>query len=100
METVKTRSGERGPAKHGSLVMAKAKGGGKLHPLPFKTFSEIAALGFKARVYCSRCYAHRPIDPAAEHLRDRCFATTRFRCSKIRYIGSVCGPPGSVEIEP
>ena len=80
--------------------MAKAKGGGKLHPLPFKTFSEIAALGFKARVYCSRCYAHRPIDPAAEHLRDRCFATTRFRCTKIRYAGAVCGCLGSVEIEP
>jgi hypothetical protein len=35
-----------------------------------------------------------------EHLRDRCFATTRFRCTKIRYTGAVCGSPGSVEIEP
>jgi len=80
--------------------MAKRQGGGKLLPLPFTTFGEIAALGFKARIYCSRCYAHRPIDPIAEHLRDRCFATTRFRCTKIRYTGTVCGCGGSVEIEP
>jgi len=40
------------------------------------------------------------IDPAAEHLRDRCFATTRFRCTKIRHTGDVWGYPGSVEIEP
>jgi hypothetical protein len=80
--------------------MAKIEGGGKLHPLPFKTFSEIAALGFKARVYCSRCYEHRAIDPVAEYLRERCFATTRFRCTKIRYTGTVCGCRGSVEIEP
>jgi hypothetical protein len=70
-----------------------------LHPLPFTTFGEIAALGLKATVYCSACYEHRPIDPA-EHLRDRCFATTRFRCIKIRYTGNVCGCLGSVEIEP
>jgi len=56
--------------------MAKRQGGGKLLPLPFTTFGEIAVLGFKACIYCSRCYAHRPIDPIAEHLRDRCFATT------------------------
>jgi hypothetical protein len=80
--------------------MAKTKGAGKLHPLPFTTFGEITALGFKATVYCSPCYEHRSIDPAAEHLRDRCFATTRFRCIKIRYTGAVCGSPGSVEIEP
>src|SRR5260370_29581853 len=71
-----------------------------LHPLPFTTFGEIAALGFRARVYCSRCYEHRSIDLAAEHLRDRCFATTRFRCTKIRYTGAVCGRLGAVEIEP
>ena len=72
-----------------------------LHPLPFATFAELAARGFKATVYCSRCYEHRPIDLAAEHLRDRCFATTRFRCTtKIRYTGAVCGSSGSVEIEP
>jgi hypothetical protein len=57
--------------------MAKAKGGGKLHRLPFTTFGEIAALGLKAMVYCSRCYEHRPIDPTAEHLRACCFATGR-----------------------
>jgi hypothetical protein len=71
-----------------------------LHPLPFTTFGEIAALGLKATVYCSACYEHRPIDPTAEHLRDRYFATTRFRCTKVRYTGAVCGCPGSAEIEP
>jgi hypothetical protein len=79
MEAVRTLSGTGVRAKHGSLVMAKAKGGGKLYRLPFRAFGEIAALGLKAAVYCSACYEHRPIDPAAEHLRDRCFATTRFR---------------------
>jgi hypothetical protein len=100
MEAVRTLSGDRVRAKHGSLVMAKKQGGGKLLPLPFTTFGEIAALGLKATVYCSRCYEHRPIDPAAEHLHDRCFSTTRFRCTKIRYTGAACGSPGSVEIEP
>jgi hypothetical protein len=71
-----------------------------LHPLPFTTFGEMAALGLKATVYCSGCYEHRLIDPTAEHFRDHCFATTRFRCTKIRYTGDVCGCPGSVEIEP
>jgi hypothetical protein len=72
-----------------------------LHPpLPFTTFGEITALGFKATVYCAGCYEHRPIDLATEHLRDRCFGTTRFRCTKIRYTGAVCGCPGSAEIEP
>jgi hypothetical protein len=80
--------------------MAKKQGGGKLLPLPFTTFGEIVALGLKARVYCARFYEHRPIDPAAEHLRDRCFATTRFRCIKIRHTGNVCSCPGSVAIEP
>jgi hypothetical protein len=77
--------------------MAKKRGGGKLLPLPFTTFGEIAALGLKASVYCSRCYAHRPIDPAAGNLRERCFETTR---TKIRYTGNVCGYAGSIEIEP
>ena len=80
--------------------MAKKQGGGRLLPLPFTTFGELEALGLKAAVYCSRCYEHRPIDPAADHLRDRCFATTRFRCTKIRYTDNVCGCAGSVEIEP
>jgi hypothetical protein len=71
-----------------------------LHPLPFTTFGELVALEFKAKIYCSRCYEHRPVNQTAVHLRDRCFATTRFRCTKIRYTGAVCGCPGSVEIEP
>ena len=80
--------------------MAKKQGGGRLLPLPFTTFGELEALGLKARVYCSRCYDHRTIDASVEHLRDRCFATTRFRCTQIRYTGTVCGCLGSVEIEP
>ena len=80
--------------------MAKKQGGGKLHPLPFTTFGELEALGLKATVYCSRCYEHRPIDPAADHLRDRCFVTTRFKCTKVRYTGDVCGCIGSVPIQP
>ena len=70
--------------------MAKKQGGGKLYPLPFTTFGESASLDLKATVYCSRCFQHRPIDPDAEHLRDRCFATTRFRCCEARYTGDVC----------
>jgi hypothetical protein len=80
--------------------MAKKQSGGKLLPLPITTFGEIAALGLGATVYCARCYEHRPIDLTAEHLRDRCFATTRFHCTKTRYTGDVCGCPGSVEVEP
>src|SRR5713101_2707320 len=71
-----------------------------LHPLPFTKFGEVAALGLKATLYCSRCYELRPIDLTAEHLCDRCFATTRFRCTKNRSTGNVCGCAGSVEIEP
>jgi hypothetical protein len=39
-----------------------------LHALPFTTIGEIAALRLKATVYCSACYEHRSIDPAAEHI--------------------------------
>ena len=39
-----------------------------LHALPFTTFGEIAALGLKAAVYCSRCYEHRPIDASPRPL--------------------------------
>jgi hypothetical protein len=92
--------GQGDPARESGVRHAKKQGGGKLHPLPFTTFGELEALGLKATVYCSRCYEHRPIDPATDHLRDRCFATTRFRCTKIPYTGTVCGCAGSVEIEP
>ena len=40
--------------------MAKKQGGGKLLPLPFTTFGELAALGLNAAVYCSRCYQAPP----------------------------------------
>jgi hypothetical protein len=69
--------------------MGKKQGGGKLLPLPLTTFGELAALEFRAEIYGSHCYEHRLIDPTAEHLRDRCFATTRFRCTKIRYAADV-----------
>ena len=99
MEAVATPSGIGAGHKHGSLVMAKNRDGGRLLPLPSTTFGEAVALGFEASVYCSRCYEYRPVDPAAEHLRDRCFATARFRCTKIRYTGAGCGS-GSVVINP
>ena len=69
--------------------MAKKQGGGKLLSLPFTAFGELSALGLEATVYCPCCYEHRSIDPTADHLRDRCFATTRFRCIKIRHTGNV-----------
>jgi hypothetical protein len=69
MEAVRTRSGYRGQAKHGSLVMAKKQGGGKLLPLPFTTLGELVAHWLEAKVYCSCCYEHCPIDAAAEQLR-------------------------------
>ena len=69
-----------------------------LHPLPFTTFGELALLGLVASVYCSRCYETRRIDD--ERLRDRCFATARFCCTKIRYTGEVCGCPGHLQIRP
>jgi hypothetical protein len=52
-----------------------------LHALPFTTFGEAAALGLEAYVYCPTCFTTRQLDPAADHLRDRCFASTRFRCT-------------------
>ena len=71
-----------------------------LHALPFTTFGEAAALGLEAHVYCPSCYTTRQVDPAADHLRDRCFATTRFRCTNVRWTGKTCGSPGSVTIRP
>jgi hypothetical protein len=81
MEAVRTLSGIGVRAKHGSLVMAKAKGGGgKLHRLPFTTFGDIAALGLEAEVHCSSCYRQTKVDPADRRLSDRVFAETPFRC--------------------
>jgi hypothetical protein len=51
--------------------MAKAKGGSKLHRLPFTTFGEIAALGFEIEVHCSSCYRQTKVDPADRRLSDR-----------------------------
>jgi hypothetical protein len=70
------------------------------HALPFTTFGEIAALGLKATIYCSRCYEHRP-----SILLPSLSATAVSRrpdsaAHKIRYTGNVCGCVGAVEIEP
>ena len=78
--------------------MAKAKGGGKMHPLPLETFAECPWPQGDGLLL--RCCAHRTIDPSAEHLRDRSFASIRFRCAKIRYTGAICGCLGAVAIEP
>ena len=59
---------------------------GMLRPLPFSTFREIVAFQLKAHVYCSRCYALRRIDPSASHVRNRCFAGTRFHCTEYRML--------------
>src|SRR5215467_3395709 len=64
-----------------------------LRPLPFTTFSEIAALQLEAHVYCSRCYAMRRFDPSANDVRDRCFAGTRFWSRR-------CDTPGQLQIRP
>src|SRR5262245_20505436 len=64
-----------------------------LRRLPFRTFSGIAALHLEAHVYCPRCRASRGIDPSANHLYDRCFAGTRFRCRR-------CDTPGQLGIRP
>ena len=71
-----------------------------LHPLQFTKFGELTPLGLVAvaAVYCSRCYETRRIED--ERVRDRCFATARFRCTKIRYTGEVCGCPGQLQIRP
>jgi hypothetical protein len=58
-----------------------------------RTPSNRESVNALSAVYCPCCYEHRSIDPAAGHLRDRCFATARFRCTKIRYTGHVCGVP-------
>jgi hypothetical protein len=61
--------------------MAKAKGGGKLHRLPFTTFGEIAAFGLEVEVHCSSCYRQTKVDPADRRSNDRVFAAAPFRCS-------------------
>jgi hypothetical protein len=71
-----------------------------LHALPFTTFGEAAALGLEAHIYCPGCFRARQVDPAADRLRDRCFAGTRFRCTNVRWTGETCGGSGSATIRP
>ena len=85
--------------------MAKAKGGSKLHRLPFTTFGEIAALGLEIEVHCSSCYRQTKVDPADRRLNDRVFAAAPFRCGGMRDRGFAvplqpCGAPGFVYIKP
>ena len=85
--------------------MAKAKDGGKLHRLPFKTLGEIAALGLEIEVHCSSCYRQTKVDPADRGLSDRVFAAAPFRCSGMRDRGFAvplqpCRAPGFVYIKP
>jgi hypothetical protein len=71
-----------------------------LHPLPFTTFGEIAALGLVVRVSCSRCHSPRCIDLSASELQGRPFAGARFRCAHVMWDGRVCGGFDSPSIEP
>ena len=85
--------------------MVNAKGGGNLHPLPFTTFGEIAALGLEAEVQCSSCYRQTKVDPADRRLNDRVFAAAPFRCSGMRDRGFAvplqpCRAPGFVYVKP
>jgi hypothetical protein len=85
--------------------MAKAKGGGKLHRLPFTTFDEIAALGLEAEVHCSSCYRQTKVDPTDRRLSERVFAAAPFRCSGMRDRGFAvplqpCRASGFVYIKP
>jgi hypothetical protein len=76
-----------------------------LHPLPFRTFGEIAALDHELKVHCSSCSRGVELDPADERLRHRCFAGARLRCMATiqRYTAHpphTCGQPGYLYIRP
>jgi hypothetical protein len=42
----------------------------------------------------------RQVDPAADRRRDRCVASSRLRCTNVRWTGETCGGLGSVTIRP
>ena len=76
-----------------------------LHPLPFRTFGEIAALGYVVDLYCPTCHRRVSVDPAADHLRERTFAGTRFRCTGTRDVGFAhprrpCEGTGILSVQP
>jgi hypothetical protein len=79
--------------------MAKKQGGGKLLPLSFTTFGEIAAFGLEVHVSCTKCHSSRLID-LLDRLRDRCFAGARFSCTAVRLDGEICGGLGTPAIRP
>ena len=69
-------------------------------PLPFTTFGEIAALGFKAQVYCIGCKQWGQIDATDPRWCYRRFAGARLRCTRTRYDGAACRSPGQLSIGP
>jgi hypothetical protein len=71
---------------------------GALHPLPIRTFGDIAALGLEVHVYCTSCHSWRRVDLQAERLRSRCVAGARFTCQATRFDGSTCGGFGHPSI--
>lgn len=70
-----------------------------LHPLPIRTFGDVAGLGPVLRVRCSRCGTSRRVE-ITDALRDRPVFGQRFACSAVRWDGSTCGGPGQPIVEP
>lgn len=70
-----------------------------LHPLPIRTFGDIARLGMVLRVRCSRCGQSRRVE-ITDALRDRPVFGQRFTCSTTRWDGATCGGSGDPIIEP
>jgi hypothetical protein len=71
-----------------------------LHPLPFTTFEEIAALGLELHVHCPSCHATRRLTIECQPWRDRRFATARFRCRAVSWRREICDSPGAVQVRP
>ena len=64
--------------------MAKKSDRQTAAPLPFTTFAEIAALGFKAHVYCIGCKHWGLVDAADPRCANQRFAGARLRCTRLR----------------
>ena len=88
------------PSRSKPISLLNSDGAGILHPLPFTTFGEIAALGLEVHVSCSRCYEPRRIAFADDRLLARPFAGTRFCCAKTRRNGETGGGLGTVYVRP
>jgi len=70
-----------------------------LKPMPFATFGELPALGLALTVWCSGCKSFRPLE-IGEALAGRRFGRVRFRCTRRRYDGAICGSRGHPQIAP